>query len=57
MSGGEEVNNSRGNAEERLETKRNGGAGKTAQQVRVMLCKCETYVQIPRTHMKNVRHG
>lgn len=41
MSGGKEENNSRGNAEERLETKRNGGAGKTAQQVRVMLCKCE----------------
>lgn len=42
ISRGEEVNNSRGSAEERLETKSNGGAGKMARQVRVMLCKCET---------------
>lgn len=41
-SGGDEVNNSRGNAEERLETKSKEGAGKMVQQVRIMLCKCKT---------------
>lgn len=54
ISEDEEVSYSRGNAEERLETKKknNGGAGKMVQQVRVVLCKCETEVWIPSTHMK-----